>query len=85
MRDWFLDTKSGKLDPTPQLWGSSRARFDNENDLVALRVPADQDRLSEFIMNYFGGFFKVAISSFKAHSFLCRGKALILQNVVRIV
>jgi hypothetical protein len=43
MRDWFLDTKSVK--PTPQLWGSSMARFDDENDLVALRVPADQDRL----------------------------------------
>jgi len=85
MRDWFLDTNSGKLDPAPQLWGSSRARFDNENDLVALRVPADQDRLSEFILNYFGGFFKVAISLFKAYSFLCRGKALILQNAVRIV
>jgi hypothetical protein len=37
------------------------ARFDNENDLVALRVPADQDRLSELILNYFGGFFKVCI------------------------
>jgi hypothetical protein len=37
------------------------ARFDNENDLVALRVPADQDRLSGLILNYFGGFFKVSI------------------------
>jgi hypothetical protein len=51
------------LNPTPQLWGSSMARFDNENDLVALRVPADQDRLSELILNYFGGFFKVCVSS----------------------
>jgi hypothetical protein len=61
MREWFLDTKSGKSNPTPQLWGSSMARFDNENDLVALRVPADQDRLSGLILNYFGGFFKVSI------------------------
>jgi hypothetical protein len=30
------------------------------HDLVALRVPADQDRLSEFIQNNFGVFFQTA-------------------------
>ncbi len=63
MREWFLDTKSRKLNPTPQLWGSSMTKFDNENDLVALRVPADQDRLSELILNYFGEFFQAQHSS----------------------
>ncbi|OBT63254.1 hypothetical protein VE03_07788 [Pseudogymnoascus sp. 23342-1-I1] len=57
MKEWFLDTHSGKQFPTPQLWGASEKRFEDPYDLVALRVPADQDRLSEFILNYFGGFF----------------------------
>jgi hypothetical protein len=39
---------------TPRLWGASATIFDNPHDLVALRVPADQDRLSEFIQNNFG-------------------------------
>lgn len=60
LRDWFLD-KNNKVSPTPQLWGSSQTMFNNEYDLVALRVPADQDRLSEFILNHFGGFFKVCL------------------------
>ena len=59
LRDWFPDKNNGKVSPRPQLWGSSQTMFDNENDLVALRVPADQDRPSEFILNHFGGFFKV--------------------------
>ncbi|OBT99590.1 hypothetical protein VE01_02892 [Pseudogymnoascus verrucosus] len=57
MREWFLDTHNGKQYGAPQLWGASEKRFDDPYDLVALRVPADQDRLSEFILNYFGGFF----------------------------
>jgi hypothetical protein len=63
LRDWFLDKNNGKVCPRPQLWGSSQTMFDNENDLVALRVPADQDRLSEFILNHLGGFFKVCLFS----------------------
>lgn len=59
LRDLFLDKNNAKTCPRPQLWGSSQTMFDSENDLVALRVPADQDRLSEFILNHFGGFFKV--------------------------
>ncbi len=57
MRNWFLGKNSGKLDPRPQLWGSSETFFDDPHDLVALRVPANQDRLSEFILNNFGVFF----------------------------
>lgn len=59
MRDWFLGLNSGKAAPVPQLFDSSKKRFDDVNDLVALRVSAGQDRLSEFILNHFGPFFKV--------------------------
>ncbi|KAH6663075.1 hypothetical protein B0J14DRAFT_280064 [Halenospora varia] len=58
MRNWFLDINSGKMDPRPQLWGSSETKYDDIHDLVALRVPADQDRLSDFIFNNFGVFFQ---------------------------
>ena len=63
MRDWLLDLNSGKARPSPQLFDSSKKRLDDPNDLVALCVPADQDRLSEFILSYFGPLFKVFLSS----------------------
>jgi hypothetical protein len=60
LRNWFFDntlgTKGG--DKIPQLWGASETIFDDLHDLVALRVSADQDRLSEFIQNNFGVFFR---------------------------
>lgn len=56
MRDWFLDKNS--VNPNEQLWGNSLIKYDNIHDLVALRVPVDQDRLSEFILNNFGIFFQ---------------------------
>jgi hypothetical protein len=40
----------------PRIWRASATIFDDLHDLVALRVPADQDRLSEFIQNNFGLF-----------------------------
>jgi hypothetical protein len=55
-----LDKTSGKAESRPQLWGSSETKYDDIYDLVALRVPADQDRLSEFILNNFGVFFQVS-------------------------
>jgi hypothetical protein len=59
MKSWFLATSSDKVEPRPQLWGNSVKKYDDVHDLVALRVPADQDRLSEFILNYFSVFFQV--------------------------
>jgi hypothetical protein len=61
MRNWFFDNKSSKPgdDGTPQLWGSSMKMFDDVHDLVALRVPENQDRLSEFLINNWGVFFQV--------------------------
>ena len=72
MRDWFLDLNSGKVRPSPQLFDSSKKRFDDPNDLVALRVPADQDRLSEFILNHFGPLFKVCPHMFSTPRFALR-------------
>jgi len=62
MRNWFYNNTSGKPDEdkTPQLWGASETIFDDRHDLVALRVPADQDRLSQFIQNNFGVFFQTS-------------------------
>lgn len=60
MRNWFFKNTTGKPDGDkfPQLWGASETIFDDPHDLVALRVPADQDRLSESIQNNFGVFFQ---------------------------
>ncbi|RYO76496.1 hypothetical protein DL766_001709 [Monosporascus sp. MC13-8B] len=60
MRDWFeaRNTRFGR----PQLWGRSEDRFRDVDDLVALRVPANQDRLSLFILNNLGAFFKTRSS-----------------------
>ncbi|KAK9790475.1 putative DUF6594 domain-containing protein [Seiridium cardinale] len=55
MRKWFLGEAENNQ---PQLWGRSQKRFEDVNDLVALKVPANQDRLSLFILNYFGGLFQ---------------------------
>ena len=60
MRNWFFDntTVTPGADNIPELWGASVTIFDDPRDLVALRVPADQDRLSRFIQNNFDIFFQ---------------------------
>jgi len=62
MKAWFLGQTSGNGNSIPQLFDSSKSRFEDLHDLVALRVPADQDRLSEFILSHFGALFKVRTS-----------------------
>lgn len=62
MQNWFNDP-TGKKDPNdciPQLWGASEHTYSDPHDLVALRVPTDQDRLSDFIQKNFGVFFKAS-------------------------
>lgn len=61
MRHWFMDSAPDREDRL-QLWGNSVKKCEDIHDLVALRVPADQDRLSEFILNYFNRFLKVLTS-----------------------
>ncbi|RDL30108.1 uncharacterized protein BP5553_10386 [Venustampulla echinocandica] len=65
MQNWFKDP-TGKKDPNnciPQLWGASEHTYSDPHDLVALRVPVDQDRLSDFIQKNFGVFFKTSHGS----------------------
>lgn len=60
MRNWFFNNTTGSktAEERPQIFGASEKTFDDPNDLVALRVPADQDRLSQFIQSNFGVFFQ---------------------------
>ncbi|CZR64985.1 uncharacterized protein PAC_14885 [Phialocephala subalpina] len=62
LRNWFFQNTSGTKngDKSPHLWGASSTIFSIPRDLVALRVPADQDRLSSFIHNNFGAFFQTS-------------------------
>ena len=65
MQNWFRDP-TGKKNPNdciPQLWGASEHTYSNPHDLVALRVPAAQDRLSDFIQKNFGVLFKTSHDS----------------------
>ncbi|CZT12299.1 uncharacterized protein RAG0_16171 [Rhynchosporium agropyri] len=64
LKNWFLrmnpnnDNKdSRKQMSSSRLFGGIATLFSNPSDLIALRVPADQDRLSVFILTYFGSFF----------------------------
>lgn len=59
-RNWFFNNTAGTKDGdrAPQLWGASSHIFSNPHDLVALRVPADQDRFSSFIHQNLGIFFQ---------------------------
>lgn len=65
MRNWFLNTSNGpKLpDGSPQLWGASEHIYSDYHDLMALRVPSEQDRLSTFIQNNFSFLFRSTTSS----------------------
>lgn len=62
LRNWFFNNTTGLpgADRTPQLWSSSETIYDNYHDLVALRVPADQDLLSSLITHNLGVFFQVS-------------------------
>ncbi|KAF4621892.1 hypothetical protein G7Y89_g14453 [Cudoniella acicularis] len=65
LRNWFFNNTSGRKtenEETPQLWGASVGTYDDIHDLVALRVPADQDRLSTFIQNNLGVLFQTRAS-----------------------
>ncbi|TVY84455.1 hypothetical protein LSUE1_G001279 [Lachnellula suecica] len=60
LRNWFFNnTISSEPNDKdiPRLWGASERTYDSIHDLVALRVPSDQDRLSNFIQNNFSLFF----------------------------
>ncbi|CAG8957585.1 hypothetical protein HYFRA_00010451 [Hymenoscyphus fraxineus] len=60
MRNWFFNTGNGSGAQIPQTWGASESIYDDAHDIVALKVPPDQDRLTSFIQNNFGLFFKTS-------------------------
>ena len=62
LRNWFFDNTAGTKggDKTPHLWGASETLFDDPHDLIALRVPADQDQLSHFIQSSLSVFFQTS-------------------------
>lgn len=39
--------------PAPKLRGHSSRILDNQSDPVALRTPAEQDRITKLVQNYF--------------------------------
>ncbi|KAK8135396.1 hypothetical protein PG984_003336 [Apiospora sp. TS-2023a] len=53
-----MNTRFLGHEKTPQLWGASAQRFNDDNDLVALKVMANQDRLSKFVLDYCGWMFE---------------------------
>jgi hypothetical protein len=59
MRNWVFSNTSGKKggSKNPQLWGASENGHEDTHDLVVLRVPVDQHRLSSLIQTNFGLFF----------------------------
>ncbi|KAH6677381.1 hypothetical protein B0J14DRAFT_584138 [Halenospora varia] len=64
MRSWFFNnTSNTSTKPVPRLWGASSNLYSNPSDLVALRVPANQDRLSLFIQNNFSLLFRITSPS----------------------
>ena len=61
MEKWFHNDTAGNKsasDRTPQLCGASADIYADQYDLIALRVPADQDMLSNFVQNNLGVFFQ---------------------------
>ncbi|KAK8101715.1 hypothetical protein PG999_012089 [Apiospora kogelbergensis] len=54
IRFWGGQNHPGQEQQRPQLWGRSAQRFEDVDDLVALKVMANQDRLSTFVLNHFG-------------------------------
>lgn len=59
MRNWFFSNTAGTPggDRPPHLWGASETIFSKPEDLIALRVAAEQDRLSSFVHSNLGVFF----------------------------
>ncbi|KAK8855275.1 hypothetical protein PGQ11_011187 [Apiospora arundinis] len=60
MKNMFRGEQNGQgqMYSGPQLWGRSEQRFDDVDDLVALKVLANQDRLSQFVLNHCGWLFR---------------------------
>ena len=84
MRNWFFENSTGAKDDDkiPQLWGASESIYDNINDLVALRLPPDQDRLSELIQDNFGLFFRTSKSILNGRQALVSSQRLSIFTAI---
>ena len=56
----FYNQSDGKGEPFPTLGGHSAGLYDDIDDLVALRVQADQDRLTTFVQEHLAFLFPVS-------------------------
>lgn len=48
--------------------GHSKNLYDNVHEMVALKIPEQQDRLSQFVEDHLGYLFKVRLLSFKVYN-----------------
>jgi len=65
----FYNRSDGKGEPFPTLGGHSAGIYDDIDDLVALRVQDDQDRLTTFAQERLAFLFPVSDPEFKSHCF----------------
>jgi len=70
----YYNQSDGKREPFPILGGHSAGIYDDIDDLIALRVQDDQDRLTTFAQEHLAFLFPVSDPSLKARCFLdqCR-------------
>ena len=70
----YYNQSDGKREPFPTLGGHSAGIYDDIDDLIALRVQDDQDRLTTFAQEHLAFLFPVSDPSLKARCFLdqCR-------------
>lgn len=62
LRHWCSDAIKDGGEKIPVVEGRAAARLDDENDLVALHVSPDQDRLTKLVRQRFGVLFAVSIA-----------------------
>jgi hypothetical protein len=61
LRYWCSDAVKDGGEKIPVVEGRAAARLNDENDIVALRVSSDQDRLTKLVRQRFGVLFAVGI------------------------
>jgi hypothetical protein len=65
----------------PMLGGSSDELYNDRDDLVALKVPEDPDRLTTFVQDHMGYMFEVSI--FNHLQVILLGRAMIADKCLR--
>ncbi|KAF7512686.1 hypothetical protein GJ744_000253 [Endocarpon pusillum] len=65
LRNWFLELDQEETDRVPKLGGNSAYMLNDASDLVSLRAPVEQDRLTKLLQNYLGILFQARRFSFE--------------------